>query len=186
GSRFVPPAAPNNGTPTPSPSPQGGGERRELRAPHLLLPHNLSAASAARSPDSHAPPTVPHSVSCPASPAKNSRSRTGSIRILRPPWPFTPAAENAPSANGSAFQRVAWVRPIAFLTSAPNSSTSQPVAKLIIAASPDCDSSAPNLPPTSIMQSGVPDTLASSAAVRVPFAFSNTRSSLRSCSGLFA
>ena len=52
------------------------------------LAHSRSAASAARSPDSQAPPTVPHSVSCMASPAKNSRSRTGSISTLRPPCPF--------------------------------------------------------------------------------------------------
>ena len=36
-----------------------------------------SAASAARSPDSQAPPTVPHSVSCAASPANQTRSLSG-------------------------------------------------------------------------------------------------------------
>ena len=43
---------------------------------------------------------------------------------LAPGWPFTAAAENAPSAHGSLFQRVACVLPIAFFTSAPNRSAS--------------------------------------------------------------
>ena len=97
-----------------------GDERFGRLRSHLApLPHSRSAASAARSPDSQAPPTVPHSVSCTASPAKNSRSRTGSISTLRPGWPPSAAAENAPSAHGSRFQRVACVLPIAFFTSAP-------------------------------------------------------------------
>ena len=49
---------------------------------------------------------------------------------------------------------------------------SQPAAKSVIAASPALASSAPNLPPISIIASEVPDTFASSAAVRLPVAFS--------------
>ena len=54
-----------------------------------------------------------------------------------------------------------------FLMSAPKSSPSQLTAKSIIAASPCAARLAPNLPPTSTMQSVVPDTLARIAAVRL-------------------
>src|SRR5262249_46609807 len=57
----------------------------------------LIAASAARSPDSQAPPTVPHSVSWVASPAENRRLLSGSVSALRAPWPPGAAAEKAPS-----------------------------------------------------------------------------------------
>src|SRR6266567_7716121 len=70
----------------------------------------LSAASAARSPASQAPPTVPHKVSCTASPANQSRSRSGSDKALRAHWPPGAAAEAAPRTQGSLFQRVACVR----------------------------------------------------------------------------
>jgi hypothetical protein len=48
-----------------------------------LLPNDFTTASAARSPDSQAPPTVPHRVSCAASPANQMRSFTDSISTLR-------------------------------------------------------------------------------------------------------
>ena len=82
-------------------------------------PSRCNTASAARSPDSQAPPTVPHKVSCTASPANQTASCTGSIRMRRAPCPPGAAAEKAPSANGSWFQRVACERLIAFFTSAP-------------------------------------------------------------------
>ena len=44
-----------------------------------------TTASAVRVPDSQAPPTVPHAVSCAASPAKNTRLRIGSVRMRRAP-----------------------------------------------------------------------------------------------------
>src|SRR6266704_2383482 len=52
----------------------------------------LSAASAARSPASQAPPTVPHKVSCAASPANQRRSRSGSASALRAHCPPANAA----------------------------------------------------------------------------------------------
>ena len=79
----------------------------------------LSAASAARSPASQAPPTVPHKVSCAASPANQRRSRSGSASALRAHCPPEDAAENAPSTQGSLFQRVACVRLTACFTSEP-------------------------------------------------------------------
>ena len=65
-----------------------------------------SAASAARSPLSHAPSTVPHRVSWVASPARNMQP-TGSVKTLRDGCPPGTAADIAPSTNGAAFQRVA-------------------------------------------------------------------------------
>ena len=85
----------------------------------LSTPIRRSTASAARSPDSQAPPTVPHNVSCAASPANQIVSFTGSIMMRRASWAPGTAAEAAPSVKASAFQRVACVRPIAFLISAP-------------------------------------------------------------------
>src|SRR6185312_5376692 len=82
-------------------------------------PMPLSAPVAARSPDSHAPPTVPHRVSCAASPANHIRPLTASIIVRRADCAPGAAAENAPSANVSSFQRVAAVRFTAFLRSAP-------------------------------------------------------------------
>src|SRR6266571_3413784 len=55
----------------------------------------LSAASAARSPASQAPPTVPHKVSCAASPANQRRSRSGSASALRAHCPPGGEAEAA-------------------------------------------------------------------------------------------
>ena len=78
-----------------------------------------STASAARSPDSQAPPTVPHSVSWTASPANHTASRTGSASTARAAWPPGTAADMAPSANASAFQRVTPARAIDFLICAP-------------------------------------------------------------------
>ena len=64
-------------------------------------PSRRKTASAARSPDSHAPPTVPHKVSCAASPANHTVFCSGSIRMRRAPWPPGAAAEKAPSVRGS-------------------------------------------------------------------------------------
>src|SRR6476620_6724101 len=69
-------------------------------------PIRFSAASAARSPESHAPSTVPHNVSCVASPAMKTLPN-GSASTRRDGWPPGAAADIAPSANGAAFQRVA-------------------------------------------------------------------------------
>src|SRR5437899_12650355 len=66
----------------------------------------LSAASAARSPSSQAPPTVPHTVSCAASPANQRRSRSGSASAMRAHCPPGAPAENAPSTHASLYQRV--------------------------------------------------------------------------------
>src|SRR6266704_2898633 len=79
----------------------------------------LSTASAARSPASQAPPTVPHKVSCAASPANHRRSRSGSASALRAHCPPGDVAENAPSTQGSLFQRVACVRLTACISSEP-------------------------------------------------------------------
>src|SRR5690242_370410 len=75
-----------------------------------------SAASAARSPLSQAPSTVPHSVSWVASPARKT-APTGSASAARDGWPPGLAADIAPSANGAAFQCVA----ADFFTEAPAS-----------------------------------------------------------------
>ena len=55
--------------------------RRGARVPAAPCsgPSRCSTASAARSPDSQAPPTVPHNVSCTASPANQTAFCTGSI-----------------------------------------------------------------------------------------------------------
>jgi hypothetical protein len=57
--------------------------------------------------DSQAPPPVPHSVSCAASPANQTQSFTESISTRRDGYLPGAAAEKAPSAQGSSFQRVA-------------------------------------------------------------------------------
>src|ERR1700692_504344 len=94
-----------------------------------------SAASAARSPLSHAPSTVPHSVSWVASPARNMQP-TGSVRIFRDGCPPGRATDIAPSVNGEAFQRVALDFLTAAATSLPNSLVSHSTANAIIAFSP--------------------------------------------------
>src|SRR6202011_4186422 len=86
----------------------------------LSAPILRSAASAARSPLSQAPSTVPHSVSWVASPARNS-GPIGSVRIFRDGWAPGPAADIAPRANGAEFQLVALVFLIAEAASLPNS-----------------------------------------------------------------
>src|SRR6476659_9352678 len=72
----------------------------------LSAPILRSAASAARSPLSQAPSTVPHSVSWSASPATNMQP-IGSAKTFREGCPPGAATDIAPSANGAAFQRVA-------------------------------------------------------------------------------
>src|SRR5262249_19687786 len=152
--------------------------------PRHFLPSPLNAASAARSPASQAPPTVPHRVSCVASPANQRRSLSGSDSALRAHCPPGAAAENAPSAQGSRAQRVACVRLIACLISAPNRPASQSIANVVMAVSPSPARAAPRLPRTSTRQRREPEVWASRAALRAPVAFSNTRSSLCSPSGL--
>ena len=136
--------------------PRGSASLR--RGPLSLRARRLDTATptAAAPPRRRARPIPRRRRPCPtASRARlrrrrTARSRIGSISTLRPPWPPTPrprtrrarTARRSIASHGSA--------PIAFLTSAPNRSASQPVAKSTIAASPFCDSSAPNLPPTSI------------------------------------
>src|ERR1700692_3267596 len=85
----------------------------------LSTPMRRNTASAARSPDSQAPPTVPHNVSCAASPANQTAFCTGSISTRRAPCQPGVAAENAPPTSGLWFQRVACERLIVFFTSAP-------------------------------------------------------------------
>src|SRR6266540_3891689 len=89
---------------------------RTSKPRHYSRASFLSTASAARSPASQAPPTVPHKVSCTASPANQSRSRSGSASALRAHWPPGAAAEAAPRTQGSLFQRVACVRLTACFT----------------------------------------------------------------------
>src|SRR5436190_18445732 len=72
----------------------------------LSAPIRRNAASAARSPLSQAPSTVPHRVSWVASPARYMQP-TGSVKTLREPCPPGVAEDTAPSMNGDAFQRVA-------------------------------------------------------------------------------
>src|SRR5229473_8323741 len=79
-----------------------------------------SAASAARSPLSQAPSTVPHSVSWVASPAMKMQP-IGSVRIFRDGWAPGAATDIAPSANGATSQRVALDFLTAAAASLPNS-----------------------------------------------------------------
>src|SRR5215831_19674773 len=107
------------------------GDQRLRPLAHRRPPNIFSTASAARSPDSQAPPTVPHSVSCTASPAKYMRL-SGSIRTRRADWPLGAAAEKAPSTQGSSFQRVACQRCTTVFMSAPNRLVSQSSANATI------------------------------------------------------
>src|SRR5215510_5425165 len=159
------------------------GDQRLRPSAHRRPPNSRNIASAARSPDSQAPPTVPHSVSCAASPAKYRRL-SGSIRMRRADCPPGDAAENAPSTLGSSFQRVAWRRCTRDLRSVPNRFPSHSSANATISFSPLAERSRPKLPATSIMHSVVPDELENSEAVRGLFDFSRMSSSLRSPSGL--
>src|SRR6202041_73017 len=93
----------------------------------LSAPIFCSAASAARSPLSQAPSTVPHRVSWVASPARNMQP-IGSVRIFRDGCAPGAATDIAPSANGAAFQRVALVFLTAEAASLPNSFVSHSTA----------------------------------------------------------
>src|SRR5215212_10961900 len=94
-----------------------------------------NAASAARSPLSQAPSTVPHSDSWVASPAKNMQP-TGSLRTFRDGCPPGAADDIAPSANGAEFQRVTLDFLIAELASLPNSLLNHSTANATMAFSP--------------------------------------------------
>ena len=80
--------------------------RRATGSDLSSAPIRRNAASAARSPLSQAPSTVPHSVSWVASPARYMQP-IGSVRTLRDACPPGAADDIAPSAKGAAFQRVA-------------------------------------------------------------------------------
>src|SRR5258708_21726788 len=77
----------------------------------LSAPILRSAASAARSPLSQAPSTVPQRVSWVASPARN-RAPIGSVRVFRDGCAPGAADDIPPSAKGEAVQRV----PLVFFT----------------------------------------------------------------------
>ena len=111
----------------------------------LSAPIRRNAASAARSPLSQAPSTVPHSVSWVASPARYMQP-IGSVKIFRDDCPPGLAADIAPSANGAAFQRVALDFFTAAATSLPNSFVSHSIANATIACSPCAERSRPNEP----------------------------------------
>src|SRR6202035_1644290 len=121
----------------------------------LSAPILRSAASAARSPLSQAPSTVPHRVSWVASPARNMQP-IGSLRIFRDGWPPGAATDIAPSANGAEFHRVALDFLIAAVASLPNNFVSHSTAKATIAGSPWPESSRPKEPATSITHSEDP------------------------------
>src|SRR5262252_2702248 len=91
------------GLPTPSHRRRREAAGRFGSGGPAVRPSFLMAASAARSPDAQAPPTVPHRVSWVASPAKKMRSRTGSASAARAHWPPGEAAEKAPNVHGSWF-----------------------------------------------------------------------------------
>src|SRR3954469_7370838 len=124
------------------------------------------AASAARSPLSQAPSTVPHSVSWVASPARNTLP-IGSAKTFRESWPPGEDADIAPMMKGEAFQRVTLVFCTAAAASLPNSFVIHSLAKATIPFSPCSERSRPNEPPTSIAHSEDPPILAYISAVRV-------------------
>src|SRR5580704_9986513 len=132
----------------------------------LSAPIFCNAASAARSPLSQAPSTVPHRVSWVASPARNMQP-IGSVKILRDGCAPGAATDMAPCTNGAAFQRVA----LDFLTAAahslPNNLLSHSTANATIAGSPWLERSRPNEPATSIRHSDDDPILANNSAVRV-------------------
>src|ERR1700681_2699593 len=93
-----------------------------------FLPSRLIAASAATSPLSQAPPTVPQSVSCTASPANQRRSPSGSESAFRAHCPPGETKENAPRLQGSLLHRVACVRLTRPFSLEPNIPSSQSMA----------------------------------------------------------
>src|SRR6202035_391341 len=84
-----------------------GSKSELLRTLVAASSAKTAGSGAARSPDAQAPPTVPHRVSCAASPANQIRSFTDSISTLRDGCPPGAAAEKAPMIQGSSFQWVA-------------------------------------------------------------------------------
>src|SRR6516165_1217324 len=145
----------------------GAPRRRRLRGSgtpakgsvSFSAPIRRSAASAARSPLSQAPSTVPHSVSWVASPARNS-DPIGSSRALRDDCAPGAAAEIAPSTYGDAFHRVAPDFFTAAAASLPNSLVSHSSANATMAASPSAERSRPKEPATSTEHNDDPPTLA--------------------------
>ena len=77
------------------------GRRGGASCTPSLLRADTRLRVGARSPDSQAPPTVPNSVSCAASPAKKMRSRIGSIRMRREGWRRAPPPRKRPSRKAS-------------------------------------------------------------------------------------
>src|SRR5271155_3907661 len=111
------------------------GARSAAAFGSVSAPILRNAASAARSPLSQAPSTVPHKVSCVASPARNRLPR-GSVRILREPCPPGAATDIAPSVKGDAFHRVTLDLFAVAAISPPNNFFSHSCAKATIALSP--------------------------------------------------
>src|SRR5207245_8186953 len=146
-------------------------------------PIRRNADSAARSPLSQAPSIVPHSVSWVASPARYMQP-IGSVRTFRDDCPPGPAADIAPSANGAAFQRVALDFFTAAAASLPYSLVNHSTANATMAFSPCAESSRPNEPATSIVQSDEPPIFANISAVLVELLCSMMTSSRASPSGL--
>src|SRR6267142_5907172 len=161
----------------------GDREGASAGSASLSAPILRSAASAARSPLSQAPSTVPHRVSWVASPARNMQP-IGSDNILREGCPPGIAADIAPSTNGAAFQRVALDFLTADAASLPNSFPSHSTAKPVIAFSPCAERSRPNEPATSIEHKDDDPILANRSAVRVVLLCSMMISSRASPSGL--
>src|ERR1700689_3354241 len=149
----------------------------------LSAPIFRSAASAARSPLSQAPSTVPHRVSWVASPARNMQP-IGSVNIFRDGCVPGAAADMAPCTNGAAFQRVALDFLTAAVHSLPNNLVSHSTANTTIAGSPWLERSRPNEPATSIEQSDDDPILANNSAVRVELLCSMMMSSRLKPSGL--
>ena len=108
----------------------------------------------------------------------------GSVRTFREDCPPGPAADIAPSANGAAFQRVALDFFTAAAASLPYSFVSHSTANATMAFSPCAESSRPNEPATSIVQSDDPPILADINAVFVELLCSMTTSSRARPSGL--
>src|SRR5664279_5738125 len=114
-------------TGAPAPRPRCFGARAGAVPGSLSAPIFRSAASAARSPLSQPPSTVPHRVSWVASPARNMQP-IGSVKTLRDGCAPGAATDMAPCTNGAAFQRVALDLLTAAAHSLPNNLVSHSTA----------------------------------------------------------
>src|SRR5215213_2851513 len=100
----------------------------------------------------------------------------GSAITFRDDCPPGPAADNAPSANGAAFHRVALDFFTAAAASLPYSLASHSTANATMAFSPCAERSRPNEPATSRVQSDDPPMLANISAVFIELLCSMTTS----------